>query len=437
MSTFEPIQEAFLHFVWQGLFFDLQQLSTTDGHPLQVVNNGRLNSDQGPDFLQACIRINGLEWYGQVEMHLRTRDWYRHGHQEDPFYNPVILHVVYESDGSPVQRQDGSIIPELELKAHISQEVLQRYQHLRLAQGQLPCTFGIRDLPASLISSWLEQLAVERVRLKAARMQQQLQQRLQAGTIDWEQSLWEELAAMLAAPVNQEAMRQVAIQVPYGLLSKYIDQPHYLEALLFGGAGLLRTQSPAGDAYYQQLRTNWRFLSHKHDLRPSSIALKFLRMRPAAFPTLRLAQLAQLVCHIKPLIRLMEPYGYDQLLQTPVQASSYWHHHLRFGEAVTRPKPRRLGKQQKEILVLNVILPLAMLYAQAHGRARKVEDLAQPMRQLGAERNRHTRLFEELGVENQHAMHAQGMIQLHKHYCLEKRCMHCNIGKRLVAPGNA
>ncbi len=424
---FSTISEDFLHYVWRSLNFDSRSLQTIEGQAVEIIRLGQWNHDQGPDFLHACIRLGEVEWHGQVELHLHSRDWYRHNHQKDPNYNNTILHVVLESAKQEIFREDGTKIPELSLEGRIPTGLYSQYERMRLSQDQIPCSFAIKEVESIHIYSWIERLTVERMEEKATRMREELHTNVQ----DWEQILWEELAAMMGGPVNQAAMRQMAHQLPFKILKKYIRYPEKIEALILGAGGLLIAGKPLDD-YYQQLRESWQFLKHKHELEASPVNLRFMRMRPAAFPTIRLSQIGVLISRISPLIQLLETNAYEVLENTDIKASDYWNNHYRFGEATEKQSIKRLGKSQKQILMINTLVPLSLLYHRAHGREETYTLIEESLTKLAPERNKITKCFEALDIKNEQAFHSQGLIQLKKKYCDEKRCLSCGIGHQVL-----
>ncbi|MEL7341783.1 MAG: DUF2851 family protein, partial [Bacteroidota bacterium] len=235
MSLFTLPSEQLLHFIWQGLRFDHRDLRTTCGKPVLILESGILNGDQGPDFLQAHLRIDGINFHGHVELHVDGQDWYRHRHQSDPHYNPVILHVVFSQTGQDIVSESGHVIPELVIGNRISEELLTRYDQLRLSQEKIACESQFRRIPATFIQRWMDRLAIERMQEKAEKFQERLNRSHQ----NWEQILWEEIAARMAGPVNEDAFRDLARRVPANLLNKHRSNRDQLESLLLGGAGIL------------------------------------------------------------------------------------------------------------------------------------------------------------------------------------------------------
>ncbi|TAE47399.1 MAG: DUF2851 family protein [Bacteroidetes bacterium] len=423
--------ESFLHYVWQQRLMDVVGLRTHDGLPVQILAVGRLNQDQGPDFLEAKLLIGGVEWHGQVEIHIQSKDWYRHHHETDPGYNSVVLHVVWQGEGKAVRRQDSSLIPEVELKGRVPEGLLQRYESLQGADTEIPCAAMMRQVPDLHRLAWVERLAVERIQLKAGA----IGLRMQAGLKDWEEVLWEEVLTLLGGPVNGEAFRELAGRIPYALLRKYRAQRSQMESLLFGAAGILGSPGPANDAHFTHLQEEWAFLKAKHQLPDFyPLPLKFSRMRPPGFPTLRLSQAAGLAEAFPSLIHLLGSLDYQAFMQAEIQADSYWDTHYRFGEE-SAFLPKKLGKDQRELLIINALTPIACLYRLAHGQEDIQDLIGQVLEKLSPESNRHTRPLSALGLPNEHALHSQGLIRLKKSFCNEKRCLSCGIGQQILKRG--
>lgn len=424
MSLFTLPSEQLLHFIWQGLRFDHRELRTTAGQPVSILKTGILNPNQGPDFLQAHLRIDGIDFYGHVELHVDGQDWYRHRHQTDPHYNPVILHVVFSSTGKDILLENGHVIPELVIGDRIPPELLARYDRLRLSQEKIACESQFSRIPVDKIRHWLDRLAVERMQEKA----EGFQRRLEEANQNWEQVLWEEITARMAGPVNEHAFRDLARRVSAPLLNRHLAHRHQLEALLLGAAGILHTFA---SGQISDWKNEWHFLQSKYQISSFSEPVRFLRMRPASFPTFRLSQLAHLWNRPEGLIGLLEADGIKRFLSTMIQSSEYWETHIRPGESAKASK-RTLGKTMKAILTVNVLLPLGWLYQLAHGRENPYEWLEEHLLSLPAESNKHTRVFTELGVVNTRALQSQALIQLHKQYCLPKRCLDCHLGQFLL-----
>jgi hypothetical protein len=423
------LPEDFLHFIWRSLHFDSRRLRTNQNQDIQIQSVGIWNHNQGPDFLQAKLAIDGVSLHGHVEIHIKSEDWYAHKHHLDPNYNGVVLHVVWEKGKRPIRREDGTLIPELVIAPFVSQTAIQRYHRLNLSTDDIPCSAQLPAVNESLKIMALEQMAMERVIEKASFFQE----RLQACKQDWNQLIWEEIAAMMGGPVNKEVFREIAQRLPYAILLKYRDQHTQLESLLFGITGLLISEKPLQDGYYQALREEWHFLRKKHKLAFEGMpALRFSRMRPASFPTLRLAQLASLIMRWPQLTDLLQETHFLLFLEDVIAPSPYWRTHYRFSEAKAA-KNKPLGRSQKEILLINCLIPISWLYQQSHGNPFPEGLLEDGLAALPPEENRITRQFAALELRAAHAGHSQGMIQLKKKYCSQKACLKCQIGYHILS----
>jgi hypothetical protein len=424
------IPEAFLHYVWRTRSFDHRHLQTDQQQPVSIEKPGTWNHNQGPDFSDAKIKINGVAFHGHVEIHVRSEDWYHHRHHLDEKYNNTILHIVHTTNGKPVRRADGTVIPEVVLAGRIPPNLQQNYDRINLSQDEFPCAGTIKKVKPIYIRSWVERMAVERIEEKAGI----IQQRMDEAQLDWEQLIWEELAAMMGGPVNKEVFREMAQRMPHRILRNYTDNPFQIEALLFGICRLL-TGGKSFDAYFRELKKEWEYLSAKHKIDlPEPLNIRFLRMRPAAFPTIRISQMARILAFYPRLTDLLSLEIFDQFINQIITTADYWETHYRFFEE-RKKSVKKLGKSQKEILMANVILPVAWLYHRAHGREDLDHLVERGLTRLSPENNKLTRGFMARGIPNEHAFDSQGLIQLRKKYCDAKRCLECGIGHRVLGGG--
>jgi hypothetical protein len=414
-----------MHYVWQTLSFDAQGLQTTDGQELAILAPGKLNTNQGPDFGEAHILLGGLDWYGAIELHTTTDHWYRHGHHQDTAYNSTILHVVLHSTGRPVQRADGTCIPELELGPRIRQQLLS-YEHLMLAQSFIPCSGQVARVPGLIQAGWLARMGWERLQQKADALRPWLAQ----AQGDWEQLLWMVLCRALGSPQNQQPFEQLSMAMPISLVKRYRTDLFQLEALLLGAAGMLAHHPD--DAYMARLHTEWQFLRQKHRLPPGPpLHWQMHRMRPSHFPSLRLAQLAALLHRLPNLFPLIEDAA---CLHTPIVASGYWDTHYRLGEASTaeQPKPKVLGTATLHSLQINALIPFRILYDQQTGKPEQVEAAQSLLEAIPRENNHITTAMAAEGFAHRNAFDSQALYHLYTCYCTEKKCTHCAIGHRLL-----
>lgn len=419
--------ERFLHFIWQTLSFEFRNLQTINGEKVQIEKQGIYNVNQGADFLQAKVQINGVLWAGNVEIHLLSEDWYRHKHQEDKHYNSVVLHVVEKSNGKPIFREDGTEIPEIEIGQRILPEMMERYQLLFEGNKQIPCEPLFSQVSHFHIFNWIESVAMLRMEQKAKEMQVVLTKEKQ----HWEQVIWEFLAATMGGTVNSEGFRRMAQAIPFGILQKYADSHSTLMAILLGVSGYLEGEMQS--LYAESLQQEWHFMQAKYSLKtPESLSFSYLRMRPMAFPETRMAQLAEIIRHFPQIIQLLEIEKMNLFLEKDILFSEmYWKNHYRltdFGKA----NLQGVSKETRILLIINTLVPISYLYKAAHGDENAADIFENMLVKLPAEENKLTKIFDSLGIKAKNALHSQGMIQLKKAFCDEKACLACAIGHKIL-----
>ncbi len=424
--------ERLLQFIWQFQYFDKTELVTTAGEPIGILFTGQCNTNQGPDFLDAKIRIGTTTWVGSAELHSKASDWNKHQHQHDKNYNNVILHVVWEDDGGsrkavPATTEQHSVVPVVELKNRVSKILLQRYEELMNSCSFIPCEKTIRTVNYITWKSWKDRLLAERLLRKAAIVENYLQQ----NNYHWEETCWWLLARNFGIYVNADAFEAVARSVPISILAKHKNQIHQVEALLFGQAGLL--DEILYEDYPNLLRKEYKFLKKKYKLNPIHQPLHFLRMRPGNFPTIRLAQLASLMTNSAHLFsQLKEATGVVEIKEwLDSTANDYWHYHYRFGEA-SAFKKKKLGAAMIENIIINSVVPVLFAYGNYHHENRYKEKAVNWLEKSTAETNHITRGFTQLGIENKNAFDSQGLIELKNEYCSKKKCLECGIGNMIL-----
>ena len=426
------MQEDFLHYLWQHQYFDKTDLRTDDGQPITVLRPGHRNPDAGPDFLQARLQLGEVEWSGAVEIHLRASDWHRHQHQTDPKYDQVVLHVVHVADAS-VQRTNGSEIPVLALAARLPAGALAAYEQLRGQPPEtlLPCAPLLPQVSELTRTMMLGRTLLERMEQKADRVTE-LHERLGQ---DWEATAWHALAAAFGFQKNSEPLARLAKALPLALLRRYRPDSRQLAALVFGQAGFLEDEPPESfDEFSRELRAEFEFLRHKHNLHGTALAAhewNFLRLRPANFPTVRLAQLVALL-HARPtlfdaLLTARDGRALEQFFRAPLP--DYWQTHTRPG----RPgKVAPLGRSSVHLLRTNTVVPLRVAYARSVGNLEQVEAALSLLDQLPAEHNHLTDAYETAGFRHTCAADSQALLALQRSYCAPRRCVHCGIGASLL-----
>ena len=422
------MKEEFVQFIWRMRRFDHQNLATTDGQPVTILHPGVLNTDSGPDFQNARVQIADTQWAGNVEIHLKSSDWIRHKHTGDKAYDNVILHVVLDED-EILTTPAGRRIPCVELRDRIEPGLVNRYHKLMHNKLWIPCQGQLQTVPDSIRELWLDRLLVERLERKTDRMQLQLT----ANHGDLEETFFQILAYSLGAKVNGEPMERLARITPLKLLHRHKENLLQLEALLFGQAGLLEGLDDE-EVYPGRLQNEYRFLRHKYSLTPMKAASwKFMRMRPANFPTVRIAQLATLIHRTEHRLSKVLTVTKHQEVQhmLDLQVSNYWQTHFRFGKTSIK-QTKRLGKTAIELLVINAIAPFLFLYGRMHGQEIYEQRAIQLLEQVPAEKNSMIAKWSELGLPAKSAYQSQALIQLKETYCSLKRCLHCGIGNALL-----
>jgi hypothetical protein len=424
------VQEKLLHFIWKHRKFPFGGLRTTKGMPLHISFPGTENELGGPDFQYASILLDGLEWAGPVEIHIRSLDWYAHQHQLDAAYDNVILHVVWEANGE-VYRKDGSCIPCLELKEVVSRTLLDQYAQLFLHKRdrKLLCEEAIRRVPRPVVSDWLQLLFTERLRQKSNYIQILLNETRN----DWEHVFFRVLLKCFGLNHNGPAFESLGNALPFSVLRRYRTHPVRLEALLFGMIGLL-DNNPNSDHYYLALQKEYRYLITLHQLRGDAVLKPhFFKLRPGNFPTIRLSQFCSLytgqVSLFGKVIQANTKAGLRDVLRS--RAGPYWDNHYTFG-TLTPSKPKWSSTRFLDLLIINAVLPVKYSYAQHRGE-NEWPLLTKISGELKAEQNHITRIFSKVGVSVTQAIESQALVQLYNDYCSKNKCLQCAVGCYLLS----
>ena len=420
--------ERLMQYVWQHRLLVQTDLVTVDGRKVSVIDPGRLNTDAGPDFFNAKVKIGEHLWVGDVEVHVRASDWHRHHHDGDKAYDSVVLHVV-DKDDAQICRSNGEVIPQMQMAC--SPEFHIRYHELvDRADIDLPCA---RELPALTplhLTDWLTSLAYERIYSKADHIEELMKQ--YAG--DWEQTCYVILARALGFGTNSEPMERLAMSLPLHFLRKHSDSEAAIEALLFGQGGFLE-KAPKCDPYVELLEREHKFFAHKFSLKPlQPLGWKMARMRPHNFPHRRIALLARLVATDSRLVRrIVEAENIEELraiFSEPL--TGYWATHFTFGPGSERTY-ECLSRSSVDILLINVAVPLMMAYGTMHGDEALCGRAVELLHEIPAESNSIVTLFMNAGIPCKNAFTSQALIHLRRNYCQTRKCLYCRLGHRLLA----
>lgn len=419
--------EKLYHYLWKtGIrgsgFTDI------DGSHVEVLDPGIHNMDAGPDFFNSKLKIDGTEWIGNVEIHVKASDWYRHGHSEDPAYDNVILHVVGVSD-KRVSRADGSLIPQVELT--FPEKFFRTYLSLADDSTGLKCGEMIASIPALNKTDWLESLAIERMQAKA----EKVKEILKSTDGDWQQTCFILLARGMGFGLNSDPFELLARSIPIRILHHHSDNPFQLEAILFGQAGMLDASRYMFDEYFQALCREYYFLARKYGLKPMKPGMwKYARTRPQNFPHRRIAFLSNATLHGFSLFsRLLEARkDADTLISLfDMKAEGFWKSHYSF-DTEAGEVPSELSRASKTLLAINVAIPLLYAYASSIGDMEMGEKTFNLMQELPPENNSIIREWKNFGFEMADASRTQALIHLRKEYCHKNKCIYCRFGHFLL-----
>lgn len=420
------MKEDFLHYIWQFKKFDFSGLKTVQGENLTILNSGQYLQKAGPDFFNAQIIIGNQKWAGNIEIHLKSSDWYVHHHETDSNYESVILHVVWEHD-TEVFRKDNSEIPVLELKKYIPRAIIENYNALAMAKSWIYCEREIQNIDAFVFKNWQEKLFFERLQRKI----EPIQNLLSDTGNDWEAVLFCLLAKNFGLNTNGDILMRVAKSIPFSMVRKESSELENLEALLFGRSGLL--EKDYEDIYFKDLKFRWNYTQEKYQLKKIIVEpIQFFKHRPDNFPTIRLAQLARLYFLRRNLFsQLLEAKTVSDFYEIfNIQVSEYWKTHYQFDKE--SPKKRKvLTASFIDLLLINTIIPMKFMYSNSLG-IDVSEDLIDLLLEISAEKNAVIDKFSSFGIDAQNAFETQALLQLKNEYCNQKRCMSCAIGVELL-----
>ena len=419
--------EFLLHYVWQHRLFGTAPLRTVQGESVEVIDTGLHNlTASGPDFFNAKIKIGGVLWAGNVEIHEKSSDWYLHKHERDHAYNNVILHVASELDAE-VRTEDGKVLPQLQLK--VPENLLAHYRELIDEQTYPPCYRIIPEVSELTVHAWMNRLTVERLEQKTDRIRQYLEQ---TGG-DWERAFFMTLARNFGFGTNADIFERWAATILPGEVGKHRDNEFQVEAFFMGQAGLLSPEHVAPerqDDYFRQLCSEYAFLRHKFNLQPiDGRAWKFGRLRPQNSPLIRLSQLARFYGNRQAdFSHLIEVTDFKELRRLfQVGVTPYWKTHYHFGEA-SRSSDKVLRQSSLDLILINSVAPLLFAYGRHLQNESLCERATAILEALPAESNYITRCWERAGISVSTAADSQALIHLRKHYCDTKNCLRCRFG---------
>jgi hypothetical protein len=428
--------EQLLHYVWKHKILPLRPLLTTDGKEVEVVHPGTYNTNSGPDFFNAKVKIDGVQWVGNIELHVRASDWYRHKHETDASYSSIILHVVAEAD-TTISYPDGSAIPQLQIE--IPEYIRKNYDSLVRSEQCPRCKTIVQKMPKLMIHSWMSALQSERLEERT----RQIMERRESLDSNWEDTLFVTIARNFGFGINGDAFEKWAYSIPMNTVAKHRDSLLQIEAIFFGQAGFLEDDDNTIDkntcnqdnGYYKLLQKEYKFLKQKFSLKPlKHSAWRFLRLRPQNFPHIRIAQLAMLYYRQRlNLSRLINAESTDDifsLLQTNV--SEYWQTHFTFSSAASTTTDKGLSKASLNLIIINSVAPILFAYGKYKSDEHLCERALSLLESIKPESNHIIREWHDAGIVCESAADSQALIQLTHSYCEPHNCLRCRFGYEFI-----
>ena len=420
------MKEDFLHYLWKFKKFDTLNLKTTQKEEIVFVKTGDYLELSGPDFFNAQIVIGSQKWAGNIEIHLKSSDWYLHHHEQDSAYENVILHVVWEHDVE-IFRKNNTEIPVLVLKEYVFQETISKYYALSSQKSWIFCEKEITQIDDFIFKNWQERLFFERLERKS----KSIYDLLEETNHDWEAVLFCLLAKSFGLNINGNAFLQMAKSIPFSIVRKESFELINLESLLFGTVGLLDKEKE--DTYFKDLKFSYFYIIHKYQFEKSHVEpVQFFKHRPDNFPTIRLSQLANLYHKQQNLFsKIITLKSIKEIYEVfDVSVSLYWKNHFQFDQESPK-KVKTLSKSFIDLLIINTIVPIQFAYAQVMGESVS-EDLILLLDKVIPEKNSIIEKFDTFGIKAKNAFESQSLLQLKNEYCNQNACLKCVIGMELL-----
>lgn len=420
------MKEDFLHHIWQFKKIYVLDLKTVQGDRVEIINAGQYLQLAGPDFFNAQLIIGGQKWAGNVEIHIKSSDWYIHNHERDAAYDNVILHVVWEHD-SEVFRHDNSEIPVLELKHYVIPDVLLNYNALSVSKSWIYCEKELESIDSFVLDNWKERLFLERLERKSI----PIIELAKAAGNDWEAVLFCFLAKNFGLNTNGDLFYSIAKSVPFSVIRRESFEVENIEAIFYGRAGLLDASHE--DVYFKDLKSRYDYICHKYQIPDVYIdALQFFKHRPDNFPTIRLSQLAQLYHkHQNLFSKITQRVSINDVYRIfEVQVSDYWQTHYRFDKESAK-KRKALTTSFVDLIIINTIVPFRFAYGKSIGKENS-EELIALLQAVAPEKNTIIDKFKSFKIPAQSAYDSQSLLQQKNEYCNRKRCLQCAVGLELL-----
>ncbi len=424
------MKEEFLHFIWKYALYNREHLYTDRKEPLEIIAPGEYNTDAGPDFINARVRIGKTLWAGNVEIHVKSSDWVKHNHTADKAYDNVILQVVHQHD-QPVTRTTGEHIPTLTIE--FDHKYYENYSRLLNNRKWVACEDEIKIVDKFRLQYWLNTLLIERLENKTSRIHESLK----LTNNSWEETFYIQLARTFGLKINADPFEILARSLPLKYLARHKNNIIQLEALLFGQSGFLSEQD-LDDTYYKTLKKEYDFLRKKYSLKPLEKHIwKFLRLRPSNFPTIRIAQFASLIFNSSHLFsKILDCKTAEELTgMFSYRTSKYWDTHYSFGKQ-TKEKKKNMGKTTVYTILINTVIPFLFVYGKSKGNEQLKSRALDFLCALPPESNTVLAHWKNLGMAVDDAFYSQALLQLKNNYCNRQKCLLCQIGNLIITTNN-
>ncbi|MDR1563297.1 MAG: DUF2851 family protein [Dysgonamonadaceae bacterium] len=420
-------KEALLHYVWKHRLYDRRSLRLSDGSTFEIIDTGIHNTNSGPDFFNAKIKIGDQLWAGNVEIHVSSSDWRRHRHDRDSAYNSVILHVS-ESVDAEIRDATGRLIPQWEMCT--PQHLRDDYRFLLESDLPVPCLDRISEIPEIYLNEWKSVLFTERLDRKA----NDILMLLEEYKNDWNETFYIIFARHFGFGINNDAFEHLAKSLPLKTVLKHNSRLQS-EALFLGQAGMLEEGRDI-DEYYSALRKEYNFLRDKYGLTARKNIFRNMRTRPGSFPQVKIVQLAAIISRRQHLFLefvkafdTLDPFG-----TLNAEPDDYWNTHYTFGKtSVTKSK--KTGNTFVRNLYINAILPTLFAYGKKNDNHSLMENVLLKYKTTTIENNNIIEMYIRAGIKVGNAGDTQALIQLRNEYCEKKKCIYCHIGHRLLVGG--
>ena len=368
-----------------------------------------------------------MTWSGNIELHIKSSDWYKHNHQLDKAYDNVVLHVVYEYD-QPVFIGDVEV-PTLELKSYIDLEHFSTYNLLFKQNSFIPCESFFENDTIS-VQQQIDVALFHRLERKSSELSYVNESN---SLMNKRHVLMTSIFGSFGMRVNKLPFEELAQRIPMEVLSKESWDLRRIEAIVFGMSGLLNTKTP--DDYVIDLKKEWKYLKSKYNLEEmNSSAWKFGGVRPYNFPTIRVAQL----------VSFLSKWDFSDLTAMDAEeiyikysgflngkTSNYWTKHLRFGvEAKTNNQ--FITKGMRDLILINGVVPYLIYLKQYYNDFHAGDVAMDILEMIRPENNSIIKNWRSLGIQINSAMDSQGLVEQKTQFCDFNRCLNCKIGHKLM-----